>query len=131
MESIWTEIRGTHYDESEKTICIDAWETTDENEEGKVIAKVWTDNNTVEYLDPRAETDPYAKAVIRNVLDELETGEEPEPESLHISVDFHLLMREGETVDEALQRFMEVVLDDLANLAEHHIDWNLAENYAD
>lgn len=55
MESIWTEIRGTHY----------------------------------------AETDPYAKAVIRNVLDELETGEEPEPESLHISVDFHLLMREG------------------------------------
>lgn len=131
MASIWTEIRGTHYDESEKTICIDAWETADENEEGKIIAKIWTDNNTVEYLDPRAETDPYAKAVIRNVLDELETGEEPEPESLHISVDFHLLMREGETVDEALQRFTEVVLDDLANLAEHHIDWNLAENYAD
>lgn len=87
----------------------------------------------MEYLDPRAETDPYAQEIIRQTIEELEAEEEqePEPESLHISVDFHLLMREGETVDEALQRFMEVVLDDLANLAEHHIDWNIAENYAD
>lgn len=134
MESIWKELHNTYYSESEKAICIDGWTTDDDNEEGTVIAKIHTDNGyIVEYLDPRAETDPYAQEIIRQTIEELEAEEEqePEPESLHISVDFHLLMREGETVDEALQRFMEVVLDDLANLAEHHIDWNIAENYAD
>lgn len=131
MESIWMEIRNTYYDESEKCICIDGWTTDDDNEEGTVIAKIHTDNGfIVEYLDPRAVTDPYAQEIIRQTIEELEVDEEeqePEPDILHITVNFHLLMREDETVDEALQRFTEVVLDDIANLSDHYIDWNLEE----
>lgn len=131
MESIWMEIRNTYYDESEKCICIDGWTTDDDNEEGTVIAKIHTDNGfIVEYLDLRAETDPYVQEIIRQTIEELETDEEeqePEPDVLHITVNFRLLMREGETVDEALQRFTEVVLDDVVSLAEHHMDWELVE----
>lgn len=43
---------------------------------------------------------------------------------LIVSVDFSLLMREGETVDEALRR-MEDILDGLKSLADHDIDYQI------
>ena len=65
------EIRADYYDEKEKKYHIDAWETEDDNEEGKVIAKV-DNKGLVEYLDERAENDPYVQEVVAEALEELQ-----------------------------------------------------------
>lgn len=49
-------------------LYIDAWRTTNSNEEGKVIAKINLSNSEVEYVDEKAKTDAYAQTVIRSVL---------------------------------------------------------------
>jgi len=64
--SIWGEIRNDFIDD-DGIAHIDAWLTADDNEEGKVIAKVDTFTGTVEYIDPRAETDEYAQEMIKDV----------------------------------------------------------------
>ena len=64
--SIWGEIRNDFIDD-DGIAHIDAWLTADDNEEGKVIAKVCTLTGSVEYLDPRAETDEYAQEMIKDV----------------------------------------------------------------
>ncbi len=68
--SKYAEIRGNHFDDIEQVQCIDAWETDNDNEEGKVIAKVHLDTKEVEYLDPDARYDEYAQEVIDEVLEE-------------------------------------------------------------
>lgn len=62
--SKWAEIRNDNYDVEERCICIDAWQTLNGNEEGKVIAKVYIDEAKVEYLDEDARTDVYAQEII-------------------------------------------------------------------
>lgn len=47
--------------------CIDAWETDDENEEGKVIAVVHNSGD-VYYIDKRAMYDEQVTAEINKVL---------------------------------------------------------------
>lgn len=80
--SKWTEIRNDFIDESnvEKGIVemfIDSWLTNNENEEGKVIAKIIatkTNNKnkiTVEYMDAVAKTDKYAQEVIREGINKM------------------------------------------------------------
>jgi len=64
--SIWGEIRNDFIDD-DGIAHIDAWLTADDNEEGKVIAKVDTLTGSVEYIDPRAETDEYAQEMIADV----------------------------------------------------------------
>jgi hypothetical protein len=66
-ESIWAEIVDEHFDEDERKLYIDAWISDDDWEEGTVIAKVNTDG-TVEYIDERAKTDPYAQSVIAHAI---------------------------------------------------------------
>lgn len=70
-ERNYAEIRGDYYDEREQKYYIDAWETEDDNEEGKVIAKV-DNKGSIEYLNKRAEKDPYVQEVIAEVLEELQ-----------------------------------------------------------
>ncbi|MBM3417286.1 MAG: hypothetical protein FJY17_00005 [Bacteroidetes bacterium] len=62
--SIWTEIRDDF--EEDGVVYIDAWTTSDDNEEGKVIAKV-KENGEVIYLDERAKKDSLAQEVINDV----------------------------------------------------------------
>lgn len=64
--SIWGEIRNDFIDD-DGIAHIDAFLTADDNEEGKVIAKVNTLTGTIEYLDARAETDDYAQEMIKDV----------------------------------------------------------------
>jgi len=64
--SYWGEIRNDFIDD-DGVAHIDAFLTADDNEEGKVIAKVNTLTGTVEYLDARAETDEYAQEMIKDV----------------------------------------------------------------
>ena len=64
--SIWGEIRNDFEDGN--IVHIDAWLTADDNEEGKVIAKVNVRTKEVEYLDDRARTDSYAQEMIQEYL---------------------------------------------------------------
>jgi len=67
--SIWGEIRN-EFEDDDGIVCIDAYLTDDDNEEGKVIAKVNTVTLEVEYLDDRAKTDSYAQEMIQEILDD-------------------------------------------------------------
>lgn len=69
---MWAEIRNTHYDFIECATYIDAWETDDYNEEGKVIAKVY-DTEEAEYFDERARTDEYAQEVINRTIETIKS----------------------------------------------------------
>jgi hypothetical protein len=62
--AIWVEIRDDF--EEDGVTYIDAFTTSDDNEEGKVIAKVKS-NGEVIYLDDRAKTDSLAQEVINDV----------------------------------------------------------------
>lgn len=64
--SIWKEIRNTH--EYQGVIYIDAYLTDDENEDGRVIAKINISTGKVDYIDARAENDVYAQKVIQEAL---------------------------------------------------------------
>lgn len=68
--SKWAEIRCDFCDEDEDMWYVDAWLTDDPNEEGKVIAKIDLGSKKVEYIDKDARRDPYAKEVIREMLEE-------------------------------------------------------------
>jgi len=68
--NIWSEIRNDFEDEEEGKVYIDAYLTPDDNEEGKVIAKVNTSTKEVEYLDDRARTDAYAQEMINETLNQ-------------------------------------------------------------
>ena len=67
--SKWREIRCDFFNEEEEKYYVDAWKTGNDNEEGKVIAKIDLANGTVEYLDEDARTDEDAQAVINEFLE--------------------------------------------------------------
>ena len=64
--NIWSEIRSD-FQESD-IVFIDGFLTPDDNEEGKVIAKVNVRTKEVEYIDDRAKTDKYAQEEINEAL---------------------------------------------------------------
>ena len=49
------EIKNTYYDENLKCYCIDIWRTSNQDEEGKTIAKVYKDR--VEFYSEKAKED--------------------------------------------------------------------------
>lgn len=71
---MWGEVRNNYFDDDERKVYIDAWETADDNEEGTVIAKVNVDTGEVEYLDKRAKSDSYVQEVIGEVLEDIENS---------------------------------------------------------
>lgn len=73
--SKWREIRNDYCDEEEGKVCIDAWKTSNGNEEGKVIAKVDYKTKEIEYLNEAAKTDEYAQEIIKEVLDSIDNGD--------------------------------------------------------
>lgn len=67
MESKYSEVRINHFDDIESCWCVDAWQTPDDNEEGRVVAKI-KDNGDIVWLDKDAETDPYVREEIETFL---------------------------------------------------------------
>jgi hypothetical protein len=67
--SIWSEIHNDF--EEDGIIFIDAWSTEDDNESGKVIAKINLSTKEVCYLDNRAKTDNFAQEIINEIILEL------------------------------------------------------------
>lgn len=71
----WVEIRSDYFDEEERCICIDAWETDDDNEEGRTIAKIYEDDNlSIVYIDEDAITDSMAQNIIDDAIHRLESS---------------------------------------------------------
>jgi hypothetical protein len=68
--SNFKEVRSNYYNEEEKATYIDAWKTANDNEEGKVVVKVF-DNGTVEYLVESAKTDALIQDEIQTILNKL------------------------------------------------------------
>jgi hypothetical protein len=71
--SKWAEIRNDFFNEEEQCVNIDGYLTDDDNEEGKVIAKIFIkkDNGIkaeVVYLDEDAKTDWNAQELIKDVV---------------------------------------------------------------
>ena len=73
--SKWKEIRNDYFDEDQKCVNIDAWLTDDDDEEGKVIAKVYVDGEigTI-YFDEDAKLDLEAQESIGKVIRAMEGG---------------------------------------------------------
>lgn len=72
-KSVWTAINSDYEDDN--FIYLDAYKTYNDNEEGKVIAKIDKNTEEVIYLDKRAKTDSYAQEEIENIIDEYFTPE--------------------------------------------------------
>lgn len=76
-KNFWAEVKNDYTDDCNedgirKVTCIDAWKTGDDNEEGKVIAKVILTEGyeiIVVYIDNCARTDDVAQENIREAVD--------------------------------------------------------------
>lgn len=66
--SKWAEIRCDYMDDYDKFWRVDAWETDDDNEEGKVIACIDSITGRVIYIDAFARVDKYAQSVITEFI---------------------------------------------------------------
>lgn len=73
--SKWAEIRNDFCNEDEGKVYIDAWKTCNDNEEGKVIAKIDYKTKEIEYLNDAAKTDKYAQEVINEILEDIDNGD--------------------------------------------------------
>ena len=60
----WAEIRIDYLDEETNFWSVDAWKTTDDNEDGRVIAYIDNHSGRVVYTDPLARIDKYAQEEI-------------------------------------------------------------------
>jgi hypothetical protein len=69
--SYWAEIRNDYLCEDDKFWRIDAWETGDDSEDGKVIAYVDDLTGRVLYVNPLAIVDDYAQEVIQETVDDV------------------------------------------------------------
>ena len=65
----YAEVRSDYYDDFKGATCIDAWKTTDDNEEGEVVAYVY-DNGEVEWRNPQARNSKLVQDEIRKVLND-------------------------------------------------------------
>ncbi len=63
-EPVWSEIRSEFINE-EGFLCIDAWKTANDEEEGKVIAYIDTLGGRIIYVDPVARVDENAQEIIQ------------------------------------------------------------------
>lgn len=70
LYSKWTEIRCNYMDD-DNFWSVDAWQTSDDNEEGKVIAIIDDCTGRVYYIDPSARIDDYAQEIISEKREEI------------------------------------------------------------
>ena len=71
--SKWAEIRNNYSDD--EFVYIDAWETDDDNEEGKVIALINIKTKEVGYAVNSARWDDYAQEIINETLSNIDNGD--------------------------------------------------------
>jgi hypothetical protein len=69
------EYRTDHIDEDEGFLYVDYWKTANDNEEGKVIAKIDIHNLDVLYEDETHKNNPITQSIINKTKEELKTME--------------------------------------------------------
>ena len=69
-KDFFTQVNNT-FDNGEGYIVIDAWETNDDNEEGKVIAVVNKTTKEPFYIDKRAKISELAQTAVNEVINKL------------------------------------------------------------
>lgn len=67
-QSRFAEVEINHYDDIERAFCVDAWETDDDNEEGKVVAKINL-KGEIQWEDDTAKDDVFVKDTIERFFD--------------------------------------------------------------
>jgi len=68
----YSEVKSDHTDEDENVTYIDAFLTQDDEEPGKVIAKVCRDTGKVFFMDNDQRWNPQIKEAIVEILTEIE-----------------------------------------------------------
>lgn len=69
--SKWVEIKANYYDKEEGKFFINAWETYNASEEGKVIVEIDYITEEVEYLDCDAHKDRRVCKIIKDIINEI------------------------------------------------------------
>jgi hypothetical protein len=67
----YAEVRGTHFDEIHQCFHIDAYNTMDEEEEGRVVAKLYVSDFHTDYFTNKAKRSELVKSVISDLIQEL------------------------------------------------------------
>ena len=86
MESIFTEVRITHIDEETNTAYIDAWETMNDNEEGRVLGVINLTNGKISWREETSgveRLDPLVVEEIREFMKEYPDGITEEEEKTY------------------------------------------------
>ena len=65
------EIKNDYYNSDDNVIHIDAWKTSNPDEEGKTIAKIDIVTHLVKYIDEDARNDIYAQGMIEEAIAKL------------------------------------------------------------
>ena len=63
----YNEVRIDNFDENENVWTVDAWKTSDDNEEGTVVAKI-SENGVVVFTDPSAQNDKLVNETIDDFI---------------------------------------------------------------
>ena len=69
-----SEYRTDHIDKDEGFLYVDYWKTANDNEEGKVIAKIDIHNLEVLYEDETHKNNSITKEIINDAIEELKTN---------------------------------------------------------
>ena len=67
----YTEVRCDYLDEQDNYWMVDAWDSDDENAEGRVIAVIHNPDGDIYYCEVEARLSPMAQEVIKAKIDEL------------------------------------------------------------
>lgn len=68
-KSMYSEVSINHYDDIKKVFCVDTWNTSDDNEEGKVVATINL-KGEVTWLDEDAKEDVLVKDNLERFFDD-------------------------------------------------------------
>ena len=71
MREFYTEVRCDYLDEEEHYWCVDAWDSADDNAEGRVVAVIHDPDGDIFYCEPEARISPLAQEVIKEKIAEL------------------------------------------------------------
>ena len=66
--SIYSEVRIDHFDDIKKEWCVDAWQTSDDNEEGVVVARICELTGNIRWIVPEAQYDPNVQEAIKDYI---------------------------------------------------------------
>ena len=70
IDPSYKEVRSDYYDDVKRVTCIDAWYTSDDNEEGVTVAYVH-DNGNVEWINEQARKNGLVQAEIKQVINDM------------------------------------------------------------